>query len=363
MLPVVLLVIAVVAMGVASVILGDADWVTPLVAVLIIVAAVLFGVTGGFCAAVLASAGFIVSALAGDGITSEEDLFRRPLLFFSLGIFSGYYAHGALRGYDMREARARVRLQRAVSRGEVVLHYQPVADAATGEVLQFEGLARWEDPHRGTIPPADFIPLAESDPGTIWQLTVHTIETAIRDCAEWQRQGHDLGVSVNISSAAVHREELTFEIERMLAREGLAAHKLTLEVTESAVMGDPLQVARSLAQIRALDTALVAIDDFGTGYSSLARLEQLPVDTLKIDQIFMRRASEDRRRDMLGSIISLAHSLNLTACAEGVEDERTWRVLVELGCDTIQGYFLSRPIPPDGVLDWLTQRPRESAPV
>jgi EAL domain-containing protein (putative c-di-GMP-specific phosphodiesterase class I) len=244
----------------------------------------------------------------------------------------------------------------------MVLYYQPVAQANTGRVIALEALVRWVHPTRGLVAPGEFVPVAEGDPHTIWELTAHTLRLAINECASWQRRGLDVGVGVNLSSATIDRPDLVDEIGRILAEADLAPHRLTLEVTESALMNQPARVAEALAEMRSGESAAIAIDDFGTGYSSLARLEQLPVDTLKIDQTFLRRADDDRRESMLRSIINLAHGLGLTACAEGVEDVDTWRALVGLGCDTVQGYAISRPMPAAEVPGWL-ERSLTPAPV
>ena len=165
--------------------------------------------------------------------------------------------------------------------------------------------------------PAEFVPVAEADPVTIWELTMHTLRLAIASAAGIAR------ATRSGSRSTCRRRDrppgLVDEIAKILSEAGLAPERLTLEVTESAVMDDPVKVAAALEEVRSGDAA-IAIDDFGTGYSSLARLEELPVDSLKIDRLFLKRADEDRGQTMLSSIIELAHGLGLTACAEGVED-------------------------------------------
>jgi EAL domain-containing protein (putative c-di-GMP-specific phosphodiesterase class I) len=349
----------VIGLSATGIVLGEPNWLTPLLAGAIMLVAMAWGPRGGFAAAFFASAAFFAWAV-GDGLHTGDVINHRHLIFYALGLLTGYYAHGVLGDYDVGRAVTRARLRRAIPRGELVLHYQPVAEAGTGRIVAFEALVRWEHPERGMLPPAEFVPLAEGDGQTIWELTLYTMRVAIEECGRWQRQGHDVGVSVNLSSATIDHPGLAEEIGGMLEEAGLSPHRLTLEVTESAVMDDTARVARALARVRSVDTAEIAIDDFGTGYSSLARLEQLPIDSLKIDQLFMRRFDESNRREMLRSIIGLAHALDLTACAEGVEERATWQALVGLGCDTVQGYAISRPMPPEHVDTWLAAH--EKAP-
>jgi EAL domain-containing protein (putative c-di-GMP-specific phosphodiesterase class I) len=352
MMPGIAAALLVVVLTVAGILLGEPNWITPLLCGGIALCGMIFGVSGGFAAAFIASAGFFGWAVA-DGVDTGDVVNHRHLLFYALGLLTGYFAYGVLGDYDVGRAVTRARLRRAIPRGEIVLHYQPVAEAGTGRVVDFEALVRWLHPERGMLLPEEFVPLAEGDRDTIWDLTLHTLRLAIEECGRWQQLGHEIGVSVNLSSATIDHAGLAEEIGELLDASALDPHRLTLEVTESAVMADPAKVAQALARVRAIDTATIAIDDFGTGYSSLARLEELPIDTLKIDQLFMRRSDDDRRREMLRSIIGLAHGLNLTACAEGVEDRATWQVLIGLGVDTVQGYAISRPMPAEQVRSWL----------
>ncbi len=342
----------VIGLSALGIVLGEPNWLTPLVAASIMLVAMIWGPGGGFAAAFIASAGFFGWAV-GDGVQTGDVINHRQLLFFALGLLTGYYAHGLLGDYNISNAVDRARLRRAIPSGELVLHYQPLAEADTGRVVAFEALVRWEHPERGLVPPMEFVPLAEGDSQTIWELTLYTLRVAIEECGRWEGRGHDVGVAVNLSPSTVDHAGLAEEIGGMLEEAALSPNRLILEVTESAVMDDPAKVARTLARLRSVDSAEIAIDDFGTGYSSLARLEDLPIDTLKIDRLFMRRYDESNRDEMLRSIIGIAHALDLTACAEGVEDRETWDALVGLGCDTVQGYALSRPMPPEQVETWL----------
>jgi EAL domain-containing protein (putative c-di-GMP-specific phosphodiesterase class I) len=232
------------------------------------------------------------------------------------------------------------------------MHYQPVANARSGEIIGVEALARWEHPRRGLLLPDQFVPLAEGDPETIRELTRHTVERALRECGRWLEAGINLNVSVNLSAVSLVEPGFRSELAEALGRHGLPSEHLGIEITETALMADPKRAAAAVAALRAMRIRVIAIDDFGTGYSSLARLDQLPVDALKIDQALTARATE-QEGDILRTVIELAHALGLQAVVEGVEDRATWQRVAELGCDAIQGYWLSRPLPPDELTDWL----------
>jgi EAL domain-containing protein (putative c-di-GMP-specific phosphodiesterase class I) len=352
MVPALTAMVLVVVLAVIGVVLGYPDWITPLVSIAIVAVGVMWGARGGFAAAFVASATFLIWAVAHDGYDSGDIINHRHVLFFALGLLTGYFAYGALGDYNVGRAVLRTKLRHAMKRGQVVLYYQPVAEAETGKVVCMEALVRWQHPERGTVLPAEFVPAAERDDETIWELTMHTLRLALDQCKRWQEQGYGVGVAVNLSVATIDHPGLTEEISRLLADSGLEPERLTLEVTESAVMQSP-ELGPTLERMRSDESATIAIDDFGTGHSSLARLEELPVDSLKIDQSFSQRSGEDRRQAMLKSIIDLAHQLDLTACAEGVEDRATWDLLIGLGCDTVQGYALARPMPADEVPAWL----------
>jgi EAL domain-containing protein (putative c-di-GMP-specific phosphodiesterase class I) len=352
----------VVGFAVLGIVLGYPDWITPLIALAIVLVAMMTGMRGGFAAALIASAVFLGWAIIHDGFDLSDVVNYRHLLFFALGLLIGYFAYGALGDFHLGRAVLRGKLSHAIRAGQVVLYYQPVAEARSGKVVSLEALVRWNHPTRGVVMPAEFVPAAEGDAATIWELTVHTLQLAIDQCGEWRRQGYDVGVAVNLSVAAIDHPELAKEITGMLSKVGLSARRLTLEVTETAVMEDTARLLPALVRIRSVERAAIAIDDFGTGYSSLARLEDLPVDTLKIDRAFTMSSDEERRNSMLKAIIDLAHQLDLTACAEGVEDRAMWDVLIELGCDTVQGYALARPMPAAQVPAWLDKSVQTDAP-
>ena len=243
-------------------------------------------------------------------------------------------------------------LRQAVERGELTVAYQPKVDPGTGRVVGAEALARWYHPERGPIPPDVFIPLAEHS-GLIWPLTLYVLELALRRRAEWARAGHDLHVAVNLSPNSLLDPGLPELVARLLEATGNPAGALTLEITESAILTDPAGSRATLERLHALGVE-ISIDDFGTGYSSLGRLRELPIHEVKIDKSFVQRVAEDHRdRAVVRSAVQLGHALDLRVVAEGVEDVDTYAYLAAEGCDVVQGYLLSRPLPAEEFAAWL----------
>jgi diguanylate cyclase (GGDEF)-like protein len=246
-------------------------------------------------------------------------------------------------------------LRDAVERRELVVAYQPKVDPRTGQVTGAEALARWHHPLRGPVPPDEFIPLAEHS-GLIRPLTLHVLELALRRRAAWARAGHHLHVAVNLSPNSLVDAELPEIVARLLTETGNPPGMLTLEITESTLLADPVGSMATLERLHALGVKL-SIDDFGTGYSSLGRLRELPIDEVKIDKSFVQRMAEDHRdRAVVRSAVQLGHALDLTVVAEGVEDTETYDYLAREGCDVVQGYLLSRPLPPEEFETWLETR-------
>ena len=243
-------------------------------------------------------------------------------------------------------------LRRAIETGELVLHYQPIIERQTRRVSGVEALVRWQHPLQGLLLPDQFIPLAE-ETGLIDLLSRWVLEAALQQCCAWRREGLDLPVSVNLSMRNLQDQRLPESIAPLLTTYGVPPGWLTLEITESAVMADPERALGVLGQLRELGVR-VAIDDFGTGYSSLAYLKRLPVDQLKIDRSFTLNVCADRSDlAIVRSVIELGHQLDLQVVAEGVEDEASWQLLLDLGCDEAQGYFFSRPLPAAALVRWL----------
>jgi diguanylate cyclase len=247
-------------------------------------------------------------------------------------------------------------LRRALERDELLLHYQPKADLESAQVRGVEALVRWQHPDHGLLSPGEFIPLAERT-GLIHPLTRWVLDAALRQAAEWQRTGHHLSIAVNISTRCLLDPALPDQIASQLAAWQVPPVLLVLEITESAVMADPTRALDVLARLHALGVSL-ALDDFGTGYSSMAYLKELPVDELKIDRSFVSQmATSPSDATIVRSTIDLGHNLGLRVVAEGVETQDAWEKLAALGCDTAQGYLLSRPMPASDLERWLRHAP------
>jgi diguanylate cyclase (GGDEF)-like protein len=243
-------------------------------------------------------------------------------------------------------------LAEAIRRGELTVHFQPKLDPGSGLVIGAEALARWHHRDQGFIAPDVFIPLAEHS-GLIRPLTLHVLDVALRQCALWRSAGHDLHIAVNLSPNALHDSTLPDIVTRLLGQTGIPPAALTLEITESTLMADPTGSMTNLDQLHAIGVRL-SIDDFGTGYSSLGRLRELPIDEVKIDKSFVQRIALDHRdRAVVRSAIQLGHALDLAVVAEGVEDADTLEYLHREGCDLIQGYFVSKPLPAKEFGAWL----------
>jgi diguanylate cyclase (GGDEF)-like protein/PAS domain S-box-containing protein len=242
-------------------------------------------------------------------------------------------------------------LRRAISVDELSLHYQPLVDCATGRLAGVEALVRWWHPERGLIGPDQFVPLAEQS-GLIRQMTRWVVTTAISQSAGWHKLGTSFGLSVNLSSHDLLDERLPDFVAAQLERWQFAAERLTFEITESALLGDPDRALEVLGKIRQLGVR-VALDDFGTGYSSLTFLKEWPVDEVKVDRSFVSSMVVAKRdRAIVRATIDLSHSLGLEVVAEGVEDEAILQLLVEMGSDRAQGYHIARPMPPTELVRW-----------
>ncbi|MBU2669368.1 EAL domain-containing protein [Actinoplanes bogorensis] len=230
-------------------------------------------------------------------------------------------------------------LRRALDRDEFVLHYQPTVDLATGEIIGFEALVRWQHPTRGMVPPLDFIPIAEST-GLIVPIGRWVMAEACRQAVAW---GRPLKMAVNVSVRQFEAGDLAATVASVLAETGMPADQLCLEMTESVLLTDTDENLARIVSLKALGVML-AMDDFGTGYSSLAYLRRFPMDVLKIDRSFIDRL--DHEGDpLVDTIIRLGHRFGMTTVAEGIENEAQLAALRMMGCDFAQGYLLSRPLP------------------
>ncbi|GGC02546.1 EAL domain-containing protein [Pseudoduganella buxea] len=246
-------------------------------------------------------------------------------------------------------------LRRSIEKDEIFLHYQPQVEIDTGRLTGVEALVRWNHPELGLVPPFRFIPLAE-DTGFINQLGQWVLHEACRQMVRWQEAGLEVPkIAVNLSVRQFERGTIVGMVGEILRETGLAPHRLQLEVTESVIMntGDALAFINDL---HAIGVSL-AIDDFGTGYSSLAYLKQMPVQTLKIDRSFIKDISTDANDEAIViAIIQLGKSMNLSVIAEGVETEQQAAFLARHGCNLAQGYYYSRPVTPDDILQRWQQR-------
>lgn len=235
-------------------------------------------------------------------------------------------------------------LRDALSKGEVFFAYQPKLDLASGKIKSVEALVRWISPTRGFVPPDEFIPFAEKT-GDVRHLTEWGLKTAVKQCADWRERGIDIAVAVNLSTSDLMNTNLPGQVLKLLRDYQLPPSSLKLEVTESAVMHDMTRALEVLNMLSAMGIVL-SIDDYGTGYSSLSYLKKLPVSELKIDMSFVRKLAENEEdRILCRSTIELGHNLGLDITAEGVEDQKSVDLLREYGCDTLQGYFISKPVP------------------
>ncbi len=243
-------------------------------------------------------------------------------------------------------------LRAALQNGELAVHVQPQTRLGSGEVVGVEALARWHSPTLGAVPPDEFIPVAERS-GLIGPLTTRVLDASLAAWATWRAAGHDLGIAVNLSARSLHDPDLVEEVDRLLRRHGVPASRLTLEVTESAVMADPARAVALLHGLRDLGVRL-SVDDFGTGYSSLSYLKRLPVQEVKIDRSFVTTLGTDAEDlPIVRAIVDLGRHMGLEVVAEGVEDAATLDLLGSIGCDLAQGWHVSRPMPLDGLLPWL----------
>ena len=243
-----------------------------------------------------------------------------------------------------RHAELKIRLRRALERGEFTLHYQPLVALADGRITGVEALIRWLDRER-MVSPSDFVPIAEES-GLISSIGDWVLLEACRQCREWLDLGHAaMQVAVNLSPRQFRQKDIAKSIEAVLLQTGLPARCLELEITETSIMHSTAHTIGALHELTALGVR-ISVDDFGTGYSSLAYLHRFPVHKLKIDQSFVRDIGADRAdAALVGTMVALSKQLKLASVAEGVETEEQFRFLQETGCDACQGYLFSPPRP------------------
>jgi EAL domain-containing protein (putative c-di-GMP-specific phosphodiesterase class I) len=253
------------------------------------------------------------------------------------------------------------RLRSALDNGELELFYQPLVTLSTGRTIGLEALARWRHPDFGIVMPDRFIGVAEKA-GLMPLLTERVLDLAAAQLSTWQALGIDTFVSVNISATNIIAE-LPDQLALLCARYNIPSRLLRLELTETAAMGSHALMLEVLTRAR-LKGFQLAIDDFGTGYSSLVQLHRLPFTELKIDQSFVRDMDRsEEARVIVNAIINLGRSLRLEMIAEGIETEGLMKRLLEMGCQTGQGYFFSRPMPASEVPHWIAQHPPNTVAV
>jgi len=281
---------------------------------------------------------------AGIALRCARDL-NRP--------YMGYEA--AIDRYDPSRLALVGGIQHAMDANELVLHYQPKVDLQRGSVVGVEALLRWQHPEQGLVYPDTFIPLVERT-GLINPLTTWVLAHAMRQSRTWSRAGATLDVSVNLSVRNLQNPNITKEIIDLARSSRFPLEQLMLEITESAIMVDPEHARRQLMEIH--DAGIrFSLDDFGVGQSSLAYLKDLPISALKIDKSFVMGFHDPRNRALVRAAMEMGHSLGMRVTAEGIEDEATCEALRQMGCDTGQGYFISRPVSADNLVRWLKTSP------
>ncbi|NJO32087.1 MAG: EAL domain-containing protein [Rhodospirillales bacterium] len=244
-------------------------------------------------------------------------------------------------------------LRKAIEHGQLIVHYQPQINLATGSVVGVEALVRWVHPDHGIVSPSEFIPLAE-DTGLIVPIGYWVLRTACGDVRRWQEQGFaGLRLAVNLSARQFQERDLVVVISRVLSDTDFKPTDLELELTESVIMRDATESSKRLQELTALGIQL-AVDDFGTGYSSLSYLRRFPIRSLKIDRTFVRDVDRDPNGAAIAqAIVALGSTLGLKVVAEGVETREQMEALRRYGCDEMQGYLFSRPVPKDDLLPLL----------
>ncbi|UOR13426.1 sensor domain-containing protein [Halobacillus amylolyticus] len=300
-----------------------------------------------------------VSTYPNDGSTSQElmgkaDIAmhyckmrgRDSVLFYTKGMNRSYNQLVSLEG-DLREA---------ISKKQLSLHYQPKVDVDSGYINGMEALVRWEHPTKGIISPNEFIPLAE-ETGLITQIDEWVLYEACRQNQEWIELGYaPERIAVNVSANEIQKDDFACKVQRILAMTGLAPEYLEVEVTENSVMQHTEDCIRTMQYLKSMGVSL-AIDDFGTGYSSLSYLRQFPIHYLKIDQTFTKDVLTDPSdAEIVKAMIQLADAFKLGVVAEGVESEEVLAFLKENQCQFYQGYYFSRPLPPEEIVHLLTKQ-------
>ncbi len=264
--------------------------------------------------------------------------------------------------YDAQEVISADDAQLAIQRDEFFLEYQPKVRLDTLQTIGVEALARWNHPTRGLISPDSFIPVMETA-GVMTRFTPHVIEMVVTQARRWRAIGINLNIAINVSGGCVGRLPLDDIIGRHCAEQRVDPAMLTVEITETAAMGDVVQAVACMRRLNAMGVR-ISIDDFGTGYSSLVQLHRLPFSEIKIDRSFVHGCAVNSERGIIvKTIISLARSLSLEVVAEGIETEDSRHFLQTHGCQIGQGYLFSRPRVAHAIPDWMATLPARPADV
>ena len=295
--------------------------------------------------------------------TDPTTLMRRA----DVAMYAAKAAHTGVMTYDPQldvHSPARIQLvaelRSSIDDQHLILHYQPQIDIATGKTVRVEGLLRWNRPDGSRLLPDEFLPLVESSEMND-RILRWVLSRALRDCREWQDAGLAAGVSVNLSPHNLRDRQLADAVAGALRNYGVAPELLTIEITESGILGDAALAVHTCQRLRDIGVGL-SIDDFGTGYSSLVHLKHLPFTELKIDRSFINELlANEHDAAIVRSIIELGHQLGRTICAEGVENRDVLDPLRKYGCDLAQGYFFSRPLEKSALREWLLDPPVFSA--
>ncbi len=298
---------------------------------------------------------------AGDA----NELFRRA----DVAMYQAKADRGSWLRYDsLRDDRSLERLslvselRTALDEDQLVVHFQPQVHLATGAVIGAEALVRWNHPVRGLLQPAAFVGVAEQS-GLVQPFTLRVLELAVAECATWTALAGPVSVAVNVGARSLMDGQLPDDVASILARHGLPADRLVLEITETSATSELEIVEEVLGRLRRLG-AQISVDDFGTGYSSLAFLQRTAVHELKVDRSFVSgMLVNDNDLALVRATVSLAHSLGARAVAEGVESQALAVALTSMGCDVAQGFHLGRPMPADQLHELLESGRRQQLPV
>jgi diguanylate cyclase len=311
---------------------------------------------GGLTLSVQASVGYALAPLDADDV---ETLMRRAdvAMYLAKAENAGVARYNAARDqYDPATLSLVAELRQAIDADQLVLHYQPQGDLATGRTVGMEALVRWEHPTRGLLHPDKFLPLAEQT-NLIDHLTRWVLRRALTDLRDLGETGAELSVAINVSARGIGRGELADEVIKALRELAVDPRRLVIEVTETAILADPARAAIELGRLAAAGVA-ISLDDFGQGHTSLSHLSALPLDELKIDRGFVGDMLEhEAHAAIVHSVVDLGHNLGLRVVAEGVETDEVLAHLSDRGCDLVQGYLLARPMPLDALVRWLAPEP------